>query len=337
MPTETTPPGVSQTLPQNAQEEKFQSLFDEGAFDSKAAPPADDQSQGEPEPLARAEAPQTEPEGPEYESLEDYLTHAKLDPEAFQALPVTVKIDGESRRVPLSDVIKSYQLEGHVNNKSIELSNQQKAFEGEREAAIGLYRQQLTNAKALGDLAQAQLMGEFNQVNWNQLRQTDPVQWTALQLEFQNRSGAINQHLREVAAAQEAQSEQLRQQQAALLPKERERMLERVPEWRDGAKFEADRKVMSSYAKQIGFSDAEMAAIFDHRHMQVLHDAAQFRALQASNPETLKRVRAAPQMARPGTRTQRDPKTVAKQQAIERFNKNPRDLDAQTALFETFV
>ena len=151
-------------------------------------------------------------------------------------------------------------------------------------------------------------MGEFNQINWNQLRQTDPGQWTALQMEFQNRSGAINQHLRDVAAAQEAQTAELHKQQAALLPKERERMLEARPEWRDQGKFDADRKVMSGYAKQMGFSDAELAAIFDHRYMQVLHDAAQFRALQASNPETLKRVRAAPQMARPGTRTQRDPK-----------------------------
>ena len=180
-------------------------------------------------------------------------------------------------------------------------------------------------------------MGEFNQINWAQLRQTDPVQWTALQLEFNNRSAAINQHLREVAAAQEAQSRQLQEQQAALLPKEREKMLEARPEWRDPVKFEADRKVMSSYAKALGFNDAELSSLADHRYMQVLHDAAQFRALQAANPETLKRVRAAPQMARPGTRTQRDPKTVAKQQAMERFTKNPRDLDAQSAFFETLV
>lgn len=326
-------------------EDQFQSLFDAGAFEpgtnELAQPEAEtSEPEGETEPAkvapekpAKVEAE----EEPEYDSLEDYLAHAKLDPAAFQALPVTVKIDGETKLVPLSDVIKSYQLEGHVNNKSIELSNAQKQFETEREAAVNLYKQQLTQAQTLGQLAQAQLMGEFNQVNWGQLRQTDPVQWTALQLEFQNRSAAINQHLNEVAAAQTAQQQQLQQQQAALLPKERDKMLERVPEWRDPAKFDADRKTMSSYAKNLGFSDAELSSVFDHRYMQVLHDAAQFRALQASNPETLKRVRAAPQMARPGTRTQRDPQQVAKQKAIERFNTNPRDLDAQAALFETLA
>lgn len=336
----TTPEGVTQAI---ASEDQFQSLFDKGAFDT---PPPREEAKGtedlatdqpEPEPKVKAKAEPAEDEGEEYDSLEDYLAAAKLDPTAFQSLNVTVKVDGESRKVPLSDVIKSFQLEGHVNNKSIELSNAQKQFEQEREAAIGLYRQQITNAKALGDLAQAQLMAEFQQINWTQLRQTDPVQWTVMQQDFNNRSAAINQHLREVAAAQQTQEQDLRNQQAALLPKERERMLETHPEWRDPAKFDTDRKAMSAYAKQLGFSDAELAAIHDHRYMQVLHEAAQYRALQASNPETLKRVRAAPQMARPGTRTQRDPSVVAKQKAIERFNANPRDLDAQTALFETLA
>jgi Arc/MetJ-type ribon-helix-helix transcriptional regulator len=347
----TTQTGVA-SLPQNAQESQFQNLFDAGAFEPTPpkTPPPGEQSREPPRTVQESpaelaareqeERQQQQPaaeegEGePQWASLEEYLTHAKLDPQAFQTLPVTVKIDGETRQVPLADVIKSYQLEGHVNNKSIELSNQQRQFETERDTAIALYRQQLAQAQNLGQLAQAQLMGEFNQINWTQLRQTDPVQWTALQLEFNNRSAAINQHLREVAAAQEAQQQQLQQQQAALLPKEREKMLERVPEWRDVAKFDADRQVMSSYAKSLGFNDAELNAIHDHRYMAILHDAAQFRALQAQNPEILKRVRAAPPMARPGTRTQRDPKAVAKQQAIERFNKNPRDLDAQAAVFE---
>jgi hypothetical protein len=337
-------------------EANFQSLFDSGALEGATDPqrfereepraikpnPAEIAQAKQPEPseveALQPEQPEAEePEAPQYNSLDEYLAQAKLDPQAFQSLPVTVKIDGETQQVPLADVIKSYQLEGHVQKKSQEIANQQRQFEQERDAAINLYRQQLTNAQTLGQLAQQQLMGEFNQINWAQLRQSDPVQWTALQMEFNNRSAAINQHLRDVAAAQEAQSQELQKQQAALLPKEREKMLEARPEWRDPAKFEADRKVMASYAKNLGFNDAELSSLADHRYMQVLHDAAQFRALQAANPETLKRVRAAPQMARPGTRTQRDPKVIAKQQAMERFTKNPRDLDAQSAFFETLV
>lgn len=348
---ETTPTGVSQqspvqSLPQNALEDRFQGLFDAEVAREKEQPKT---TQPNPAELAAAQQPEPtdvealggeqaqEPQGPEYDSLEQYLEQAKLDPAAFQALPVTVKVDGKTQKVPLADVIKSFQLEQHVNNKSIALSEQQRQFEQEQTVAQNLWKQSLTQARQLGELARHQLMAEFQNVNWNELMQKDPVQWTVQQQLFQNRSAAINQHLNDVAAAEQAQSEQLRQQQAALLPKEREKMLERVPEWRDQAKFDSDRKVMSAYAKNLGFSDAELASVFDHRYMTVLHDAAQFRALQASNPEVLKRVRAAPQMARPGTRTQKDPKAVAKQQALERAAKNPRDQDAAAAAFEFLI
>jgi len=311
----TTPEGVTQqvrSLPQNEQVDRFQNLFDQGAlndtdtserrFEKPDEPRTRVENPAELEERKQAEQPAVEPEPqieePEYGSLDEFLTAQKIDPTSVQTLPVRVKIDGQERLVPLAEVLKNYQLDAHVTQRSQAVAEAQKQFETEREAAIGLYRQQLTQAKALGDLAQAQLMGEFQQINWTDLRTRDPVQWTALQLEFNNRSAAINQHLREVAAAQEAQERQLREQQAQLLPKEREKMLEARPEWRDAAKFDSDRKSMSSYAKNLGFTDAELSAIADHRYMQVLHDAASYRALQASNPETLKRVRAAPTMAR---------------------------------------
>jgi hypothetical protein len=246
-----------------------------------------------------------------------------------------VKIDGEEKLIPLADVIKSYQLEGHVNNKSIQLSEAQKQFEAERQAAISLYQQQLQNARALSQIAAHDLLQEYQQINWQKLQAEDPLRFIMERQKFQDRQTAINAQMQQITEAQEAERQQLQQQQAANLPKEREKMLAARPEWRDPAKFEADRKVMTAYAKQIGFSDAEIAIVSDHRYMQVLADAAQFRALQAANPETLKRVRAAPAMSRPGTRTNRDPAQVAKQQAIERFNKNPRDLSAQEALFES--
>lgn len=334
-----TPQGATQGLPQNSQEDKFQNLFEAGAFEPTEPRVAQENPDEKRQRLAEAapvedQADTEQDAAPTWASLDDYLQEAKLDPQAFQALPVRVKIDGEEKAVPLAEVIKSFQLQGHVNNKSIELSNAQKQFEQERMAAQELYRQQLGQAKTLGDLAQSELLSQFNQINWNQLRQTDPVQWTALQLEFQNRQSAINQHLQTVAAQQEAERQQLQQQQAALLPREREKMLEARPEWRDSAKFDADRKVIADFAKRSGITDAELGTIADHRYMLILHKAAQFDALQASNPAVTKKVREAPQMSRPGTRTSKNPQSAAKQQALEAFLKNPRDVGAQAAAFE---
>src|ERR1700758_273311 len=58
-----------------------------------------------------------------YSSLEAFAKEAGVEFESLQGLGVPVKIDGETKVVPLRDVIKSFQLEGHVNNKSIEYSD----------------------------------------------------------------------------------------------------------------------------------------------------------------------------------------------------------------------
>lgn len=351
---ETTQSGVSQTPvapPSISDETTFQGLFERGALEAPETPPKQEvqkpaaaeapavatENASEAKPEVQAADAEGEPEEKDYASLDDYLKEAGIEPESFQSLPVTVKVDGQTRQVPLSDVIKSYQLEGHVNNKSIQLSQQQQEFSKEQEAARGVYRQQLTQSQQLFQLAQTQLVGDYNRVNWQQLRVENPAEYAALSTEFQQRQGAIQQHLASISQAQQAEAQRSEQDRLKALPQEREKMLGARPEWRDPTKFEAAGKEIASYAKKLGFSATELGSIFDHRFMLVLSDAARFAQQQAAKPEALKRVRAAPQMVKPGTRTNRDPKQAARTQAVERFNKNPRDVDAQAAVFESLM
>lgn len=346
--TDTTQTGVSQQpiAPTPSTEDGFQSLFDRGAFEPEKppvqqAPPADPAAPAA--PVVEDKTAQPDPNAPkeeeaeEYQSLEEFLTKNEIDADGFRSLPVTVKIDGQTKQVPLSDVLKSYQLEGHVNNKSIELSNQQKAWETERTQAAQALQQQLQTAGTLATLARQQLLAEYQNVDWNKLRAEDPISWAVRNQEFNQKANAIDQHLAQVQNFQQQQAQQAQEAQAAALPKERDRMLEARPEWRDDTKFQAARTEISTYAQKLGYTPAELGAIFDHRYMLVLHDAARFAQLQAKSPDALKRVRAAPLMAKPGARTNRDPKQVASQQARERFERNSRDVDSGAAYFETLA
>jgi hypothetical protein len=264
------------------------------------------------------------------------LTALKVDPESVRALPVTVKIDGIEKAVPLAEVIKSFQLEGHVNNKSIELSNQKVAFEQEQLAVRQLAQQQIQQNQQLGNLAMQMLNHDYQKVDWNSLRANNPAEFAAMQQEFQQRQAGIQQYLGQIQqqTALEAQQQQhnLQQQLAA----ENERLMGARPEWRDQKAFSKDREQMSQYARSVGFKDAELGQIFDHRYMLILHDAARYQALQAAAPQALKQVRQAPPMAAPGSRTESNPGEARRQQAIERFNRNPHDIDAQAAMFEQF-
>lgn len=284
-----------------------------------------------------AQGAQQEAESIEYANLDDYLQKSNLERDSFLSLPVTVKVDGAESQVPLKDLLRAYQTDAHVTQKSQRLADQQKAWETEQAAAKQALTQQLQTAQTLGNLAHQQLLAEYQGIDWNRLRAEDPVQWAVRNQEFQQRANAIQQHLMQVQAAQQQQAAQAQQTQAATIEAERAKLLEAFPEWRDPAKFQAARTELVSYARQTGFSEAELAGIADHRYLKVLHDASRFAALQAKSPSVLKQVRAAPVMASPGARVARDPVVTRIQQARERLRANPRDEAAQARAFSALV
>ena len=336
--------------PTTSIEGQFDSLWDAGAFDLANEKPkpeaveaqsedrADTRTEQPPQDAQQATQEPEEPEGPEYESLDHFLTENKLDPESFRALPVTVKIDGETKTVPLSDVIKSYQLESHVHNKSAQVAEVQRQVEAERQAAREIVRQQLTQNQALADLGQQMLTQEYQRVDWNHLRISNPAEYAAKFTEFQQRQAQITQYVQQVQG-QQAQAQQAQQQDLARLVQiERQKMLEIVPEWTDPQKFTADAEVMQKYAKSNGFTEQELSNLFDHRMMRILHDAARYGELKAAKPEALKKVRAAPnQTAKPGARNIKNPVEAKRAQVVQRVLSNPRDSDALASAFEMFA
>lgn len=346
----TTQPSVAPAFTDHA--DAFQHFHDSGAFEpekrvdtsnaSDASQTAqtgaqDDASASQGQQTdANAQGQQTQHDAPTYNNLNELLTSLKVDPTSFMKLNVTTKIDGVETQVPLEQVLKSYQLEGHVNNKSIELSNQRAAFEQEQATIRQAIGQQIQQHQAMGNLAMQMLNHDYQKVDWNSLRQNNPAEFAALQTEFQNRQGAIHNYLGQInqQQAQEAQRQQQMLQQNVAA--ENDRLMSLRPEWRDPATFMKDREQMTQYARSAGFKDAELGQIFDHRYMLILHDAARYQALQAASPQALKQVRQAPPMAAPGSRTDVNPNEARRQTAIDRFNRNPRDLDAQAALFEQF-
>lgn len=340
---ETTQPGVST-------DQQFQGLWDAGAF-GDAPPEAQQQAQQQAEPQqeqqgepAAKETPPEQPQQPEqaeqeetFEDLDALLRAKGFDPESARSLPVTVKVDGVERKVSLADVIKSFQLEGHVNNKSIELSNQQKAWEAQQAQAREVIQQQFQMAQNVAQVAQNALLADYQKVDWNALRASDPGQFAALQHDFMQRQAQIQGAVQQIEQQRQAELQQQQQQIAQSVQQQRELMLAAKPEWRDPAKFAEARNSMVQYAKAQGFSDADLGQITDHRMMGILHDAASYAALQASQPAALKKVREAPPLAKAGTRTNTDPRETQMKSAMERLRANPNDNDAAASVFQMFA
>lgn len=307
-----------------AQQNVAQQSQQQTEVDQSDAQPDDDQAQGQ-------------DDAPQYQSLHDLLAAHKIDPESIKGLKVKAKIDGVEQDVPFSDVLASYQLQGHVNNKSVELSNQRTALEQERNAARTLFAQQLQQNQNLGNVAMQMLNHDFNRIDWNALRVQNPAEFAALQAEFQQRQQGIQQYIGALNQQAQQAAQQQQESMRAAITQEHEKLMAAVPEWRNAESFTKDKQAMTKYATSLGFQQAELDQIFDHRYMRVLHDAARYQELQAAAPDVLKKVRQAPPMAAPGSRQDVNPKEAQRRNAVERFNRNPHDPDAQAAAFEFFA
>jgi len=197
--------------------------------------------------------------------------------------------------------------------------------------------ERINQTEALFKLANEQLLADYQAINWQQLQAENPGQAALLYQQFQARQGAIDQHLKSIAANRQQEAQASDQKRQQVLRAEHAKMLDAIPELRDPTKAPVVMKTIRDYATSRKFSEAELNAIFDHRYMAVLHDAAQFRALQAAAPKTVNRVRAAPRMTPAGTRTNADPRRSAIQQAEEVWAKSGgRDDDAGAAIFSQF-
>lgn len=214
-------------------------------------------------------------------------------------------IDGESHKVPVSELVKSYQLQGHVNNKSIALENDRKEFHATRDQAYGELTTRLQGLNQLIQLNEQTLLAEYNGIDWDSLRMTEPGEWAALQQQFNQRALQIQQ-VKDLAGqeSQRLTQEQQQQQQKSLQDRaagELQKMMADNPTWSDQTVMAKDIGEVGAFLRnQYGFTDQEIADNIDHRLMRMFKDAMAFHA--GTKAITDKKIPAnMPKFVKPGT------------------------------------
>lgn len=319
---------------------RFDSIWDRlNAAEAPVAAPEHPEAARQSAPEAPAEnaaapAPDAE-EGPQYASLDAYLEHAKLDRTAFLGLPVTVKVDGQDRAIPLAELTKGYELREAGHARMAEAARAREAFATEQaqvRQALGLRIQQ---TESLLQAAQQQMLGDFQRVEWDKLRAENPAEYAALSAEFSQRQQALQNYLSQVSQAKQQEAQRAQAERLQALNASRGKLFDLRPEWRDPAKLAAAQQQMRTAGRQLGFTDAELDQVQDYRQAITLDLAARYLALQASRGSALKRVRAAPQMAPAGARTERTPES-ATHQLRDAWAKSGFNDEVGAALFERF-
>lgn len=275
-------------------------------------------------------------EAEEYEAEPEEIAESEEVQEEPEETPrYRVKVGNEELEVDLDELIKGYSRTSDYTKKTQTLAEQRKAIEAERtridEAAKlrDQYAQRLTVIE--------QMLASQPEENLAELKETDPIGYTmrvAERLERDKQLEAIRQERQNLAARQQAEyQEQLKNHLAS----EAEKLKSAIPEMGDDVKGEVIRKEIRDYARSIGWSDQELASVYDHRAVLALYQAMQYSKLQKGKPAVTKKVAEAPKMLKSGTTTKT---TTAEQDAIKKMRaKLAKSGDRRDAarLFEKFI
>lgn len=266
------------------------------------APPSKDAPPGETQDEPEATAEETADDAPDQVELDASelanmfgLDQSQVSVSDDGKLKIRVKIDGQESEATLADLVKGYQLEGHVTRKSMELADQRKALEAQTLQQQTALAQQAQQAAFLLQTAEQQLIGEYQSIDWQRLRRENPAEYSAAQLDYSQRARQI-EGMKEQALSITRQYDadaQAKQAQAyeAHLEAEKAALLEAVPEWKDEAKAEAGKAEIVTFLRESGFTPEEIGSIGNHKALLLIRDAMAYRKAAKSTDVTAKQIK----------------------------------------------
>jgi hypothetical protein len=296
-------------------------------------PEVDDEEAGQDE---ADEAPETSEddaeEGDEEDGEEDADADADEDDEEALPLdtPVTVKIDGKEVQVTLKEAIDGYQRQADYSRKTMELARAREVF-GQEVQQVRQERAQY--AQMLNALGQ-QLQSEPEQIDWERLKQTDPLEYAIKREEARDKAERMQAIQQEQMRLQQLQAIEQVEVLQHVVQEQRSKLLEAVPTFQDTQKWEKARADMREYGKRIGFSDEELSQAYDHRAVVALYKAMQYDRLMAKTSKDKAQPvnrSSAPAPVAPGPKNSTPRRTTELTRAKQRLAKTGSIQDAAAA------
>lgn len=253
---------------------------------------ADDSTPDEGDTDEEADGTQDEPEeGDEPDDGED----AKPASDRKIAVPIKAEDGTEtSIEVDESELVKGYQRQADYTKKTQALAEREtqavEFLKSKHDEIRTQYMQQAESARA----AVAQMAGLKTEAELAQLAQQDPAAWVA-EVQRQKQIGGFLQGLDQQLIQERQRAEQERQQHHQQTLQKQFKQT-----WQELEKEKIDKptltKIYGDVTKTYGFSEQELASVYDHRLVKMMRDASAYQALKAQKGQVTQKVAAAPRM-----------------------------------------
>lgn len=256
--------------------------------------------------------------------MTDQIEQAVEDSEgATETIETQDQIEGEQQPEANADeggLDEVYYEIGDIQATANDISEWKKAHEGKKSQDADYTRKSQANAESrkaieadrakldeslsllteLEDEITAMSLGDLEKLDMDELRQSDPSEYLRVKEEVEKRKNWRDSMAQKLSAVkQQAVNESFKQ-------------LSVMHGWADDqAKFEADRKSIEGYVKDVGMSQREYAKVTDPHIMTAFIEAAKYRELMKSKPTVNKRVTQAPKTVKPTQTAHKKPLSLA--------------------------
>jgi hypothetical protein len=283
--------------------ERFLSAQDTPEQDQSGQPDASATPETAADPLESNEGAQQDTQSQITTSdLAKYLgvEESALDLDEDGTVKLRTKIDGTEGAAKLADLLKTYQINGHAENKAREVAEREKALQARQQEAEQQFTQRLQYAENLTNVAANQLLQEYQSINWPALEQQDPGQAALLRQKFQDKQAQLRGVFSSLQQQKSEADQKTQAEKHAALVKEAERLPALIPEWKDAQVAAKERQELRDWAIKAGYEPSEIDGISKAHHVAVLRKAMLADRVQAQRPEIENRIRQAPKLVKPG-------------------------------------
>ena len=278
-------------------------------------------------------AEEAESEEVDEESDEDELDDTDEDDvEVEERKTYRVKAGGEEKEVTLQELVSGYQKGDDYTKKSQTLAEARKKVEAHAHEVQQAMQVKEEYAQRLAQVEQF-LMSDGEQVNLEELKENDPIQYAIKVAEQTETNKKINLLRQERAKVQQQQQAYQAQQQHAVVANEAKMLSEKVKEFSDPKKAEQIKNDIRSFGKSVGFSDQELSQVYDHRHVLILQKAMEYDKLQQSKAGVNKKLSNAPRMAKKGKKVMNADNYTKQKKRL----RSSGSLDDATSVFKNFI
>lgn len=230
---------------------------------------------------------------------------AKPD-ELMKLMRLRTKVDGEVGEATLEEVVKSFQLEQHLNRRSQQLAAERKEWAEQQERLRQQYESRLRETDDMVSALEQMIAADFNGINWKELQEEDPTQYliqqNALQQRFSQLQALKQQVVQKREQEQNAFVQKQQEFQRQFMQRELDAVLDAIPDWRDEEKRAAEVNELGTYLMDVGFSQQELGNMMDHRAYVIARKAMLYDKMEKKVEPKKAQLKSKPKFVPPGAR-----------------------------------